>query len=147
MASELEGVAALVKKLEALASPSQQASVLRAAAGAGMRPALKRARETISEVSPGRRALHRTYKGRIVSRGFAARSLKVVTRLSRDKTRAYALLGVGKEAYYAVLFQELGTAHIGRRPWLRPAFQQTQSEALAALADRLRKRVEKIARG
>lgn len=138
--SNVEGLRELDAKLKALADPKINSQVLRAGAVAGMRKVLARAKATV----PVGTVAHKTYKGRIVAPGFASRSLRVKGTVSRDKTRAYALLGVRPEAFYAVQFIELGTAKMPARPWLRPAFEASQDVAVAALRDAMVKRLEKI---
>ncbi len=140
MASALQGVAELNRKLSELADPKENGRVLRAAAGAAMRQVMKVARAS----APVGKEPHKTYKGRLVAPGFASRSLRVVTSL-REGT-ATAKLGVRAEAFYALQFIELGTSKIPRTPWLVPAFEQQQDPALKALGDTMRKRIDKIAR-
>ncbi len=139
MASELEGVAELERKLLALGSVAS-VPILRSAARAGIRPAYDRAQQTV----PVGNEPHRTYKGRLVAPGFAKRSLRIVTRASADGRRVSAAIGVRKEAFYAVLFLELGTSKAPARPWLRPAMSSTQSQQLAAFSAKLRERVDKV---
>lgn len=139
MASGLEGVAELERKLLALGSVAS-VPILRAAARAGIKPAFQRAETTI----PVGSETHRTYKGRLVAPGFAKRSLRIVTRASEDGRHVSAAIGVRKEAFYAVLFLELGTSKSPARPWLRPAMASTQSQQLAAFSAKLRERVDKV---
>lgn len=115
--------------------------ILRSAVRAGIRPAFKRAQQTI----PIGKAAHRTYKGRLVAPGFSKRSLRIVTKVSQDKQTVSAALGVRREAFYAVLFEELGTAKMPARPWLRPAMAGTQVDQETALAAKLKERIEKVA--
>lgn len=146
MASELIGVAELHAKLRELGSPAENARVLRSALLPPMNRVKSLARANLSAISPGKKQLHKTYKGRLVSAGFASRSLRVKTFVSRDKTRISALLGVVKEAYYAVTYFELGTSRIPRQPWLVPAFEASKSISLSVLVITLRKRIEKVAK-
>lgn len=146
MASELQGVAELTAKLRELASPKEQAATLRAAVRTPMRAVMKQARINIAIVSPGKRQLHKTYKGRYVSAGFASRSIRMIVKMSRDKQSATAILGVRREAFYALQFFERGTAKIARQPWLEPAFSQSRSRSLSLVGETLRKRIEKIAK-
>lgn len=135
----LEGVAELEKKLKAL---GQVASVpiLRAAVRAGIKPVKARAEELIPVGSEA----HRTYKGRLVAPGFAKRSLRTVTRASPDGRKVSAAVGVRKEAFYAALFVELGTARTRAQPFLRPALEQTKSEQERAFAEKLKERIDKV---
>lgn len=146
MASELEGVAELSAKLRALADPKQQAMTLRAAVRTPMKKVEKRARANIARISPGKAEMHRTYKGRLVSAGFASRSLRTIVKMSRDKQSASALLGVRREAFYALQFFELGTAYIPKQPWLVPTFEGMKDQSLREIGIVMRKRIEKIAK-
>lgn len=141
MASGLEGTRELERKLRELGA-AFSVPIMRSAVRAGIKPALQRARQTI----PVGKEPHRTYKGRLVAPGFSKRSLRVVTKVSKDKRRFSAALGVRREAFYAVLFTELGTSKQPARPWLRPAMQATQMQQQQALADRLRSRLLKVAK-
>lgn len=146
MANELIGVAELTAKLQELADPSRTARAVRSALSTAMNPVKKVAKANLSKISPGKRQLHKTYKGRWVSAGFAARSLRVKTFANRQKTKFSAALGVSREAFYAVTFFELGTSKLAKQPWLRPAFDATKQVALKSFSATLKKRVESIAR-
>lgn len=136
----LLGIAELNKKLNDLADPKENGKVLRQSVGAAMRVVMKEARTRI----PVGTQEHKTYKGRLVGPGFASRSLRVST--SFREGVASARLGVRREAFYAVQFIELGTSKIPRQPWLVPSLEAKQDEAVYALADAMRKRIEKIAK-
>lgn len=142
----VEGTKELTEKLRELASPKEQAATLRAAVREPMRDVMRVAQSNISRISPGKRQIHRTYKGRLVTAGFAARNLRMITRTSRDKQMAQSVLGVRKEAFYALQFFELGTAKIPRQPWLMPAFYQSRDQTLAKVGEVMKKRIERIAR-
>jgi HK97 gp10 family phage protein len=138
MASELEGVAELTAQLLSLGV---------AVATRNLKATVK---EAMQEVEHGARSripigtvAHLTYRGRLVSPGYAAATLHIETGLSKVDGAAYALLGVGREAFYAVQFDELGTSKMQAQPWLRPAFAEAKDPALRKLADSLRKRVER----
>lgn len=137
--SHVEGVAELERKLLGLGSVAS-IPILRAAARAGIKPAFERAQATIPVGSEA----HRTYKGRLVAPGFSKRSLRIVTRATSDGRRVSAAIGVRKEAFYAVLFKELGTSKMAATPWLRPAMASTQGAQLAAFAAKLKERVDKV---
>jgi len=142
----VEGTRELTKKLRELASPKEQAATLRAAVREPMKDVMRVARSNISRISPGKRQIHRTYKGRLVTAGFASRNLRMITKMSRDKQMAQSVLGVRKEAFYALQFFELGTAKIPRQPWLMPAFYQSRNQTLAKVGEAMKKRIERIAR-
>lgn len=145
IAKGLEGVAELTRKLRELGDPKEQAAALRAAVRTPMAAVKKAAEQNITRLSPGKTALHRTYKGRLVSFGFARRSIRMITKMSRDKQKATALLGVRNEAFYALQFFELGTAHIPRQPWLVPAFAASKDASLRKIGEVLKARIDKIA--
>ena len=146
MGEYVEGTRELSEKLRELASPKEQAATLRAAVREPMKDVMRVAQSNISRISPGKRQIHRTYKGRLVTAGFAARNLRMITRMSRDKQMAQSVLGVRKEAFYALQFFELGTAKIPRQPWLMPAFYQSRNQTLAKVGEVMKKRIERIAR-
>lgn len=139
--SPLEGVAQLTRQLEALGK-LEDGKALRTAVRAGIKPAQIRAKQLIPEGVDA----HRTYKGRLVAPGFAKRSIRSITTTSKDKQKATALLGVRKEAFYAVNYVERGTSKMAARPWLRPAFQSTAEQQQAAIAESLAKSVLKAAK-
>jgi HK97 gp10 family phage protein len=146
VAADLEGYAELTKKLSELADPKQGLSALREAVRKPMRQVMQVAQSNIAKISPGRADIHRTYKGRLVGAGFAARSLRMVVKVGKDKRAVSALLGVRKEAFYAVQFFELGTAAIPKQPWLVPALESSKDEAIRSVGATLKARIEKIAK-
>src|SRR5574343_2043359 len=80
---EVEGIAKLKKQLDDITDNKEMASLLASSLRASMKEVKKQAVENISSFSPGKTALHRTYKGRLVSRGFARRSIRVITKKAR----------------------------------------------------------------
>lgn len=141
MASELEGTAALAKQLKALGLAAG-GKILREAARAGLKPALKRAQETVPKGS----VPHRTYKGRLVAPGFASRNLRLIAKTTAGGAGAEAILGVRSEAFYVLQFIERGTSKYPAHPWLAAAERATQSEGLKGLADKLKESIEKAAK-
>ena len=115
--------------------------LIRAAVREALKPAFEMARNNI----PRGDRLHRTYKGMLVTPGFAARSLRRVVGKPQDG-KIRAALGVAKEAYYALQFLEMGTIFIRPRPWLRPAFESTKGDALDVLVRALIKKIERVAK-
>lgn len=143
MAASLEGFAELSAQLKRL-KEDVRAKVLRNSVAAAIRPALNQAKATI----PVGTEAHKTYKGRLVGPGFASRNLKIVSFASRDDGSATAVLGVRREAFYAVQFVELGTAKMPARPWLVPAYEATKDQQIERLGTALKERIAKaIARG
>lgn len=142
----LEGARELERKLRELSDPRKQLNVLRASVRNPMNKTAKVARSNIAKISPGKTLMHKTYKGRVVGAGFAARNIKVIVKTSKDKQSVTALLGVAKEAYYALQYFELGTAYIPKQPWLVPAFEGQQDQMTKGVGDTLKKRIDGIAK-
>lgn len=140
MSAALEGVAELTAKLTDL-GVKVAAKELRGSVKAALKVVLVKARASI----PIGTEPHKTYRGQLVSPGFAARSLAIKTSLNKRTGTVTARLGVSKDAYYALQFVELGTAKMPARPWLLPAFVSSEDAMLQGLAAEMRKRVERIA--
>lgn len=143
MASGLEGVAELSRQLSGLGA-AFSVPILRAAVRAGIKPAQNR---WVATMWKGNTA-HRTYKGRLVAPGFSSRNTRIVTKADPGGTVVSAALGVRKEAFYAIQFieRELGRSKHVAQPSLRAAMASTKSEQEAALAAKLKQRIEKVAR-
>jgi HK97 gp10 family phage protein len=141
----MEGMAALERqldKLELLASGTKD-KILRAGVRAGGNVFAKEMRRS----APKGDVAHKTYKGRLVSPGFAARNVKVTTpRKARSKHHATALIGVRSEAFYVLQFVELGTSKFPAEPWAVPAYERAKHKAIEAYKDRVIKRILKITR-
>lgn len=137
----LEGVSDLMRRLDALGK-LEDGKALRRSVAAGGRVVVARAKALI----PKGVDAHRTYRGRLVAPGFASRSIRAVTTLTKDKQKAAVLVGVRNEAFYAVQFVEIGTARMEKQPWLRPAFQSTLDAQQQAIAESLRKSIIKAAK-
>jgi HK97 gp10 family phage protein len=120
----------LLRQLRQLQN-SVQARAVRNALGAAARIVAKRARQTI----PVGTQAHRTYRGVLVAPGFARRSVVVRTSINRRTGRITAVVGVRAQAFYATQFVELERGNSSRtgRPWLRPAFEETQPQQIAAI--------------
>lgn len=144
--TQVEGLADLTAQLKELATPKENIAALRAGVRAGGKDIVTRAQANISRISPGEALYHKTYKGRLVGRGFASRSvgMKVIT--DRAKTMAAALVGVSREAFYALMFFERGTSKIPRQPWLEPAHQSLRENSVKRIGEVLLKRIKVIAR-
>lgn len=109
-----------------------------------MLPTLRAAQ---SNAPLGTRA-HKTHKGRLVAPGFARRSLRRVSKMSRDKQKVTVRIGVRGEAFYAVNFVELGVPgrSIPPKPWLVPAYNSTFREVTRLLSEKIKKNVIKAAK-
>lgn len=140
MTQLLEGFKDLEKKISAL-QKFDRGKVLRAGGNAAGQVVVKRAR---GKVPVGDEA-HKTYKGRLVSPGFASRSIKKNVVMDRARTKVDVRVGVKKEAFYAINFIELGTAHIPKKPWLTPAFTDTEDQQLIAFGGKVKEWLLKVA--
>lgn len=143
MAEQVEGVKELIKKLNALSGPD-----MKRALRASVRSAGKVVAEAAKQNIPVGTEAHTTYKGVLVAPGFAKRSIRVVTSFNRETGRFEASIGVRAQAFYAVNFVELevGKSTSRGRPWLRPAFEQTEGKQLGEFNKALGKAIKKIAR-
>ena len=140
-AVRVEGLKELSAKLQALGA-GMAARQLRGAA----KDAMERT-ETIARArAPVGDTVHKTYKGRTVTPGFAMRSIKRASFWDRSRNVARAVVGVGAEAFYALAFVERGTSKMPAQPWLVPAFESTSGQVLADFKSSLVRRLEKIAR-
>ncbi len=138
---DVEGIAELSKKLSAMGSVTGS-KILRSSLMAAATPVVKSARANVPKGSKA----HTTHKGRIVAPGFASRNLAKRSRLSKDKRTATVLIGVKREAYYAISFMELGTKYVQKRPWLTKALEAEKETVVKRFADRMRDKILKEAR-
>lgn len=137
----VEGLADLSRQLEQL-EDAARGKALRGAALSASLPTFRAAQAGI----PKGKVPHKTYKGRLVAPGFASRNIRRVTRLSRDGGTASVLIGVRREAFYAVQFLERGTSKMAAQPWLVPAYNSTYRQVTNRLAVELEKRIKKAAK-
>lgn len=138
MASQLEGVAELTAQLNAIGK-GFAAKSLRGTVKEALEVAEHKARANMPQGTEP----HKTYRGRLVAPGYALTTLHIETSLNKQTGAAVARLGVGREAFYAVQFVELGTAHTPAQPWLRPAFLESEDEMLRQIGTSMKERIEK----
>lgn len=130
---------------------------LKSAAFAAMKPALEAAQAAAPEANPpyGPYATRttpldpypkKTYKGRRVAPGFARRSVWIKAVLARARDFVKVSLGVGREAFYAVQFLELGTSKIPKSPWLEPSFRGAIAQVDSRLQEALRHLIDRAAK-
>lgn len=138
-----QGFDALDRQLADL-SDKVRGSTLRAGVRKAAKPVLDKARATI----PVGQVEHKTYKGRLVAPGFSSRNIRMVVRVTRDKQMAFALLGVAKEAFYAVQWVEFGVPAYGIAPrgWLVPAMRSTREQQVKLLGEALYEGIQKAVR-
>jgi HK97 gp10 family phage protein len=140
MASQLEGVKEATAALNEL-GVKLAARELKGTVKAALEIAEHKARAKMPRGSQP----HKTYKGRLVSPGYAVSTLHIETRLDKKRGAAVAFLGVGREAFYEVQFQELGTRFQPAQPWLRPSFVESEDPMLRQIGVELTERVKTIA--
>ena len=133
-------------------TPDAGGKLLRSSARKAMKPALDLAAANAPTGSPPYSYSYRanvdpyplkTYKGNIRFPGYAARSLRLKTQLSRDKRTVWVALGVLSEAFYAINFYEFGTSSFPRTPWLEPSFKASLPRVESVLKSELANRLEK----
>lgn len=134
--SEMLGFDQLNKGLKAL-QPKKQVRAIRNAVRAAMKPVEQEAKATV----PKGDVPHKTYKGRLVAPGFASRSVRRLSFVSKDKSKFSGVVGVRAEAFYAVQFWEWGSYGIKRKPWLSNAMDRRRKEAGELLRRELKKKI------
>ena len=141
-AVRVEGLQELSLKLRALGE-TVAARNLKGAARDAMQPTEQVAHAT----APVGSRIHTTYKGRVVTPGFSQRSIRRTAFAKRGaKNEVRAVVGVSREAFYALAFVERGTSKMPAQPWLVPAFEATQEQVLARFKTSLARRIERAAR-
>lgn len=121
MAKEyIHGFAGLDKKLKALGDQKTVIKITKSAVNKSLTPVVKAARQNV----PQGTAPHKTYKGRIVSPGFASRNIGKSVKRFQDKISG--IVGAKNEAFYAIFF-ETGTKHMDKKPWLAKSFKMNDS--------------------
>ncbi|MFO7905802.1 MAG: HK97 gp10 family phage protein [Pirellulaceae bacterium] len=78
-----------------------------------------------------------------IDSGFLRDSIKIKTKKRGNKITA--IIGFVEDAYYG-RFLELGTKNMAAQPFLRPAIDENQRQAVDAAKMRMRKRIELQAR-
>jgi len=141
MRSSLEGVAALTRQLNALSS-LEEGRALKRAVKAGIKPALKRAQDTV----PIGTVPFRTYRGLLVAPGFAKQSLRTISTINAAKNVASGILGVRKEGYYILQFVEFGTRKMPAHPFFRRALFDSRSDCEEAFRDSIARSVVRAAK-
>lgn len=141
MASQLEGVRELTGKLTELGAKFATKQLK-----GTVKSALEEAEHVARARMPQGTEPHITHRGRLVSPGYALSTLHIEVKLNKRSGAVVASLGVGREAFYASMFVELGTSKMAARPWLRPSFEESQDPMLRKMAAELKERAEKVAR-
>lgn len=136
----VEGMRELMRALGELGA-GVQLNALRSAAQAAGRAVVKNAQGRIQVGDEP----HRTYRGVLVSPGFARRSIVARSYIDKRRGRVGVAIGVRAQAFYAVNFLELERGRSGARgrPWLRPAFEASEQQMLDAYRNALQRAVNK----
>lgn len=132
----LKGMEELVDQLNALHS-EMAVKLLRSAVGMAVDPIITEAKIRI----PVGKEYHLSYKGNLLSPGFARDSIKKITTIKNGA--AVASVGVKKEAFYATQFLEVGTSHMDAQPWLQPALEAARPAVEKRLTESLRKKIKR----
>lgn len=143
---QLTGFDDLFKNLAEL-DQSTSNKVLRSAAMSSTTAVVRKLR---AKAPKGSRA-HRTYKGRLVAPGFLSRNIRRRSFISRRNGTANVELGVSKEAFYGLFYDQgfkrgkggSGAQVAGSR-WLSDTFTDSRGEIEISLVEQLRKRIDKI---
>lgn len=138
---QLQGFKELDKKLRELGQ-SVGGRYLRQAVGSALTTTVKEVRQG----APKGTKAHRTYKGRLVMPGFLSRNIKKRTYTSKDKRKAFGVIGVSSEAYYGPQFLDRGTKHIQKTEFITGPFERNQTVIINNLKNELLKRIQQAAR-
>ena len=138
--SKIIGFEKLHKQLSDMGAAAGGKALRSATLGSSL-PALR----AIQLAAPVGTRPHRSYKGRLVMPGFLKRHIRRMSFLSRDRTRAYVLIGPTQEAFYAQ-FLELGKKGFARRPFMEPAFQASIPQVRERMREKLKQLIDKAAK-
>jgi hypothetical protein len=141
---QIVGLRDLDRKLNALSAKARGPILLEAVTAAGK----KVVAEATARCPEGEiHRLAKTYKGNLVFHpGFAKRNVAMKAFLSRDKKAASVIIGVRREAFYAINFVELTTSRRTGTPWLQPSFEATKDQQIDAFGMVLWDRLSNVAR-
>lgn len=129
MAEEsIQGLQYLLKKLDGLGSLVTSKNVIVRSLRAGAEPIRARA-EQLAPDDP-------TTPGSRIKEGM------MITVSDQTATGAVAKIGPARTAFFAK-FHELGSSHQSARPFLRPAFDEKQDEALQLVGEELAEQIKK----
>lgn len=138
---ELDGLKELTKKLNQLET-KLAGKTLRSAVVQASLPAFR----AIKLAAPVGTGAHRTYKGNLVGPGFLKRSVKRVSKINKRTGTVSVAIGVRAEAFYGIAFLDRGTIRITGRSWFKRNFVDNRSKMERRLVERLRAKIEQIAR-
>tara|TARA_R100000541_G_scaffold243_1_gene907 strand:- start:3978 stop:4412 length:435 start_codon:yes stop_codon:yes gene_type:complete len=140
---KVEGLADTQKKLKALSGKLGWAAMSK-----GLAASARPMRAAAKKNAPVGTESHRTYRGNLVSPGFAKQSVVLVRFKKKYNSTALVAVGVKKSAYYAAAFVESGWTHrsgtrVPAQPWLIKAYDQTIGMVPSTFVKSFRKMVLK----
>lgn len=138
----ITGLKELSAALRDLGDPKLQVSALREGVKNAAEPVLAKARANIKRGS----VAHELHTGVTVMPGFASRNIVLRTKSARRKDRVFGFIGPTGDAYYASQFLELGTSKQAAQPWLVPAFEASQDEAIKLIGEGIKRNLERLAK-
>ena len=127
----VNGLDELLAKLGEMESLVTQKRIVARAVRAGAEPIRARAEELAPDdpTTPGSR----------IKEGM------MITVTEQTATEAIGKIGPARFAFFGT-FQEFGTAHLAAQPFLQPAFDEKQDEALKIMGEMLAEEIESAAR-
>lgn len=139
MTETVIGYNVLNKQFDELEAAAQ-ARILRSAIGFAATPVLTATKAQ----APVSRKGFKTYKGRFVAPGFLKRSLKKVTRKSRNGSRAYAFIWAEPEAFYGFQFVIPGAR--GRPPndFATRGYRASRDQVPIRFGKKINERIAKV---
>lgn len=141
--ASLKGTAQLEQTLRRLGA-ALGVPILRNVTRTAVRPVF----EKIKARTPvGAFRFHKTYKGRRVGPGFLQESLRIVTKKGNPPTTVSAAIGARAEAFYGPQFVNRGTVKMKRQRFLDNTFYESGEVMRSGVANGLRDRIEKVAKG
>lgn len=145
---KVQGWDELDKKFNQLTNIKDMQKVMRSGVVFALTPVVKQAKNT----APKGDAAHKTSKGRLVSAGFAARSVKKRTIKGKlgDGFVIKGMVGLSKEAWYATLystgFTRQGGKSVSGDNWLAKSLEQNQGVVFNRFKQKMHKAIAKIAK-
>jgi hypothetical protein len=144
---KVQGWDELDKKFNQLTNIKDMQKVMRSGVVFALTPVVKQAKNT----APQGDKAHKTSKGRLVSSGFAARSVKKRTIKGKkgDGFVIKGIVGLSAEAWYATLystgFSRQGNSFSGDN-WLAKSLEQNQGVVFNRFKQKMHKAIAKIAK-
>jgi len=91
----------------------------------------------------GARVIRDTAKDNVPVRTGTLRDSITIETVEKDENEVVVRIGPQKKAFYG-LFLEYGTSKMAARPWLRPAVDEKQQEALEAVEKVLQRTLNRL---